>query len=86
MEEVPSLPKILINTFSYLGKVEIIATNFFSKVRDLLVMFLTLMKKIKMRTVLKDELNILVGLCFELVNFHEVLIPLDFNLLSGGQC
>ena len=44
------------------------------------------MKKIKMRTVLEDKLDILVGLCFELVNFHEVLIPLDFNLLSGGQC
>ena len=97
--EVPSLPrvlpKILITTFSYLGKGEIIATtdllkaqvaNCFSKVRDLLVMFLTLMKKIKMRTALEDKLDILVDLCFELVNFHEVLIPLDFNLLSGGQC
>ena len=82
--EVPSLPrvlpKILITTFSYLGKGEIIATtdlrkaqvaNCFSKV----IMFLTLMKKIKMRTVLEDELDILVGLCFELVNFYDVLIP-----------
>ena len=52
VEEVPSLPrvlpKILINTISYLGKGEIITTtdllkaqmaNCFSKVRDLLVMF-----------------------------------------------
>jgi hypothetical protein len=28
----------------------------------------------------EDGLDILVGLCFELVNFHEVLIPLDFKL------
>ena len=87
--EVPSLPrvlpKILINTYSFLGKGKIIATtdllkaqeaNCFSKVRDLLIMFLTLMEKIKMRTVL----DILVTLCFELVNFHEVQIPLDVKL------
>jgi hypothetical protein len=36
--------------------------------------------KIKTRTVLEDELDIWVCLCFELVNFHEVLIPLDFKL------
>ena len=33
-----------------------------------------------MRMVLEDELDILVSLCFELVNFYEVLIPLDFKL------
>ena len=77
--EVPSLPrvlpKILINTFSYLGMGEIIATdmlkaqvaNCFSKVKDLLIMFLTLMEKIKTRKVLEEnELDILVDLCFEL--------------------
>ena len=67
------------------GKREIIATtdllkaqvaNCFSKV----IMFHTLMEKIKMRMVLEDELDILVSLFFELVNFHEFLIPLDFKL------
>ena len=91
--EVPSLPrvvpKILSSTFSYLGMGQIISNtedlkaqvaNCFSKVRDLLILFLTLMEKIKMRTVLEDELDILLELCLELVNFHEILIPLDFKL------
>jgi len=91
--EVPSLPrvvpKILFSTFSYLGMGEIISTteqlkaqvaNCFSKVRDLLILFLTLMEKIKMRTVLEDELDILISLCLELINFHDILIPLDFKL------
>jgi len=91
--EVPSLPrvlpKILYSTFSYLGMGDTIGSteqlkaqvsNCFSKVRDLLILFLTLMEKIKMRTVLEDELDILLELCLELVNFHEILIPLDFKL------
>ena len=90
--EVPSLyrllPKILLITFSYLGKVDDFATtdllkaqvaNCFSKVRDLLIIFLTPMEKIMM-TVLDNEVDILVSLCFELVNFHEVLIPLSLEL------
>lgn len=70
--EVPSLPrvlpKILINTFSYLGKGEIIATtdmlkaqvaNCFSKVKDLLIMFLT--------EVISQEL------CVKMVNLKQML-------------
>eukprot|EP00092_Neocalanus_flemingeri_P061071 GFUD01073348.1.p1 GENE.GFUD01073348.1~~GFUD01073348.1.p1 ORF type:complete len:217 (+),score=94.32 GFUD01073348.1:236-886(+) len=91
--EVPSLPrvlpKILITTFSYLGRGEIIATtdllkaelaNCFSKSRNWMALFLGLVEEKKIRTVLEDELDILVSLCSELVSFHQVLIPLDFKL------
>ena len=88
--EVPSLyrllPKILLITFSYLGKGETFATtdmlkaqvaNCFTKVKDLLIMFLTLMEEIMMNRVLENEVDILVSLCLELVKFHELLIPMD---------
>ena len=55
-------------------------TNCFSKAKDLLTLFISVMESIKIRTVLEDELDILVTLCVDLVGFHDVLIPLDFKL------
>ena len=57
-----------------------ITNSTYSKFRDLLALFLTLVEEIKFRTVLEDELDILTSLCSELVNFHQILIPLDFKL------
>jgi len=90
--EIPSLPRlvpiILHSNFSYLGKSEVASsellkmqvTNCFSKAKDLLTLFISVMEGIKIRTVLEDELDILITLCIDLVSFHDVLIPLDFKL------
>eukprot|EP00092_Neocalanus_flemingeri_P105699 GFUD01135509.1.p2 GENE.GFUD01135509.1~~GFUD01135509.1.p2 ORF type:complete len:114 (+),score=46.95 GFUD01135509.1:304-645(+) len=45
-----------------------------------MALFLGLVEEKKIRTVLEDELDILVSLCSELVSFHQVVIPLDFKL------
>ena len=52
----------------------------FTTSRSLLTELLTILDDIKIRTVLEDELELLVSLCNSLLGFHDILIPLDFKL------
>jgi len=91
--EIPSLPRILpqilVKSFLFLRNSERIGSNSeiqtgvnqcFSMSKRLFGLFLEIFEEIKVRTVLQDELDILVKLCEDLVNFHDVLIPLDFKM------
>ena len=91
--EIPSLPqlvpKVLIRSFKFLSLGDKVSTNSdlkagvnqcFVTSRSLLSVFLAIFDEIKIRTVLEDELELLVKLCEDLINFHEVLLPLDFKL------
>jgi len=91
--EIPSLPKmvpkILVKSFLFLHDSEKIGSTIdiqtginqcFSTSKSMLGLFLNIFEEIKVRTVLQDELNILVKLCEDLLEFHDVLIPLDFKL------
>ena len=48
--------------------------------KELMASFLSVVGKIKIRTVLEDELDILVELCRDLIGFHPTLVSLDFRL------
>ena len=58
--------------------------SLFLKSKQVLDQFATVMETMKIRTILDDELDILVELCHSLVTFHSVLIPLDFR--SACRC
>ena len=87
--EIPSVPRlvprILSTTFVFLNQ-EInkeLKASFdqcFNSTRRLLTGFLAILDEIKIRTVLEDELKLLVDLCNSLLSFHDILIPLDFKL------
>ena len=49
------------------------------KGRTLLESFVSLVDKMKIRTALEDELDILVILCADLLAFHEVLFAMDLK-------
>ena len=91
--EIPSLPslvpRILSRTFEFLNQGENVIDDSDLKVginqcfttsRSLLTELLTILDDIKIRTVLEDELELLVSLCNSLLGFHDILIPLDFKL------
>ena len=91
--EIPSLPRlvprILSRTFEFLNQGENVMddsdlkvgiSQCFSTSRSLLTEFLTILDDIKIRTVLEDELELLVSVCNSLLGFHDILIPLDFKL------
>ncbi len=91
--EIPSLPRlvprILSRTFEFLNQGENVTcdselkagiSQCFNTSRSLLTEFLTILDDIKIRTVLEDELELLVSLCNSLLSFHDILIPLDFKL------
>lgn len=90
--EIPSLPrlipKILVKTFQFLhnsgdsgnSETKSVVNQCFVTSRSLLTIFLALLEEVKVRTVLEDELDLLVTVCQDLVSFHDVLIPLDFKL------
>ena len=48
--------------------------------KELLQTFLSVFDEIKIKTVLEDELEMLVILCQDLVKFHEVLVCLDYKM------
>jgi len=90
--EIPSIPrvipKILLSTFKYCTKeqaetsseeVKASITRLYVRTRTLLENFSALLEKMKMRTVLEDELDILVELCSDLLAFHGVLFPVDLK-------
>jgi len=54
------------------------------KSKDALESFCGLMESMKIRSVLEDEMEILLELCSSLVDFHGVLISLDFR--SACRC
>ena len=91
--EIPSLPKlvpkILTKIFVFLNNGELIALDVevkdrisqsFETSKTLLTAFLNILDEIKIRTVLEDELELLVLVIDDLLGFHDVLIPLDFKL------
>ena len=91
--EIPSLPqlipKVLIRSFKFLSLGDSVSTSSdlkagihqcFVTSRSLFSVFLAIFDEIKIRTVLEDELELLVKLCQDLVTFHDVLLPLDFKL------
>jgi len=94
--EVPSiagkLPKILLVSFQGVASCNSLATNpqlkgafkhFFDFSKELFDLFLQFMARIKIRSVLEDELCILIDLCQDLIDLHKALLPLEFKAVFG---
>ena len=74
------LPQILMKIFQFLSDASLSSTentikDCFMSCKELLQIFLSVFDEIKIKTVLEDELEMLVILCQDLVKFHEVLVP-----------
>ena len=54
-------------------------TRLFCQGRKLLENFSSLIGKMKIRTVLEDELEIVLELCSDLLSFHEILFSIDLK-------
>ena len=65
--------------FIFLGEVKDSITRLFCQGRKLLENFSSLIGKMKIRTVLEDELEIILELCSDLLNFHEILFSIDLK-------
>ena len=52
----------------------------FMSCKDLLQTYLAVFDEIKIRTVLEEDLEMLVTLCQDLVKFHAVLVSLDYKM------
>ena len=89
--EMPSLsqvvPKILMSSFKFLLSFQPSEesqsshlSTCFTCCKELLQSFLVVIGAIRIRLFLDDELALLVVLCQDLVDFHDVLVRLDFKL------
>ena len=92
--EVPSLPRlippILASSLRCVRKMstqagdkdnfKAVINHAYKTTKDLMASFLSVIEKIKIRTVLEDELDILVELCRDLMGLHNTLVSLDFRL------
>ena len=65
--------------FIFLGEVKDSITRLFCQGRKLLENFSSLIGKMKIRTVLEDELEIILELCSDLLTFHEILFSIDLK-------
>ena len=87
---VKLLPQILMKIFQFLSDANLswsstedcqnIIKDCFMSCKELLQTYLSVFDEIKIRTVLEDELEMLVILCQDLVKFHDVLVCLDFKM------
>ena len=87
------LPKILLNSFQHCVKeqqrgggsgdlseqMQASLHQLFTQARGLLENFLLLLERMKIRTVLEDEREIVLGLCADLIAFHKLLVTVDLK-------
>jgi hypothetical protein len=91
---IPSLPrlvpKILRNTFQQCVEeqqegggpaltTEAPLMQLFCRARGLLDNFVVLMERMKIRTALEEERDIVLELCADLISFHKLLISIDLK-------
>jgi hypothetical protein len=94
--EIPSIPrmipKILLKTFQYCSQeqantdsdeVKESVTRLFCGGRTLLENFCALVDKMRIRSVLADELDIVLELCSDLLAFHDVLFLINLKSCHG---
>jgi hypothetical protein len=61
------------------GQLQAPLLHLFGRARGLLENFLQLVEKMRIRTVLEDERDIVLELCDDLVSFHKLLITIDLK-------
>ena len=84
------LPQILMKMFQFLSEAsgnwsssescQNTIKDCFMSCKELLQTYLSVFDEIKIRTILEEELEMLVILCQDLVKFHAVLVSLDYKM------